>query len=112
MNKFKSVVDELKLKPITPELKSKFCKHLCEKVASEYNFENNYRKTGAINTFIYFATEKHSPESILELINKKVSSELITFIETETGENAQSYDRSIALFESDSNEENVLTITW
>jgi len=101
-----------KVKPMTPELKSKFCKYLCEKIALKYDFENSYRKTGAINTFVYFATNEYKPEDILALINKNISTELINFIETEIGENAQSYDRSVALFESDSTEENVLTITW
>lgn len=100
-----------KIKPISRELKSRFVKHLCELIAGEYELENTYRKEGKINYFIIFPTEQYSSVEILRLMNNKLSNELREFIETETGENAKEYDRSVILFESEPNEAN-LTITW
>ena len=100
-----------KVKPIPSELKSKFCKHLCEKIANDLELDATYNVNSGIHNFIYFSNNTHSSEVILKTINKEIAGELIKFIETETHENAQEYDRSITLFESTSTEVN-LTITW
>ena len=101
----------LKLKNITPELKSKFIKHLCETISTTLNLEIAFNVNNGIRNFIFFSNDKYSSDQILQHINQNVSNELWNFIENETGEKAKDYDRSVALFESDSNDVN-LTITW
>lgn len=100
-----------KVKPISRELKSQFVKHLCELIASENQLENAFRKEGTINHFIIFSNESYNSEEILKLMNTKLPNELRQFIETETGESAKEYDRSVILFESEPTEA-TLTITW
>jgi len=101
----------VKMKPVTPEMKSKFFKCLCEIIANKLNLEVVYNVQNGIHNFIYFANETYSSDEILKIINNHVSNELRCFIETETGDNPKEYDRSIALFESVANDVN-LTITW
>ncbi len=101
----------LKLKSISPELKSKFIKHLCETTSTKLNLEVAFNVNDGIRNFIFFSNNEYSSDKILQQLNLNVSNELWNFIESETGESAKEYDRSIALFESDSNDVN-LTITW
>ncbi len=101
----------LKMKAVTPEMKSKFFKQLCETIANKLNLEVAYNVQNGIHNFIYFANDTYSSEEILKTINNHVSNELRCFIEMETGDNPKDYDRSIALFESVANDVN-LTITW
>lgn len=103
--------ESLKVKPMTKELKSKFCKHLCEIIATKCKLDVTFNATNGIHNFVYFSNEEYSADDVLNLLNESLPSELVTFIETETGENAKEYDRSIALFESTTSEVN-LTITW
>jgi len=99
------------IKQIPKELKLRFCKHLCEQIATKYELESAFNFNSGVHSFIYFTTEEHSSEEILKLINTEMNIELINFIETETGDNAKEYDRSLVLFESETNEAN-LTIIW
>jgi len=101
----------LKVKPISKELKSKFVKHLCEAVATECKLDVNFNVNGGIHNFVFFSNEEYTADDVLTLINERLPKEIVIFIETETGDHATEYDRSVTLFESSSTEVN-LTITW
>ncbi len=101
----------MKLKAISKELKSKFIKQLCETVANKHNLKVAFGADAGINNFVIFANEAITADDILKIVNESVNAELRIFIETETGDNAKEYDRSIALFESTSTDVN-LNITW
>lgn len=100
-----------KMKHMTKELKHKFFKHLCEATANEYNLETTFNVNSGIHKFILFSTDDMSSSSILDKLNKSVYQEMITFIETETEEEAKAYDRNITMFESETNDVNLI-ITW
>jgi len=101
----------MKLKGISKELKSKFVKQLCETVANKLDLAVSFGVDAGIHNFVMMTNDSLTADDILKIVNESMNEELRIFIETETGDNAKEYDRSIALFESTSTDVN-LNITW
>jgi len=100
-----------KLKPMSKELKNNFFKHLCKTTEDAHDLEGVFNVEGGIHKYILFSTEAISSQEILKVMNSSVYQEMVAFIETETGEDSKLYDRNITMFESETNDVNLI-ITW
>lgn len=98
-------------KPIPKEIIDKFIKKICEDVARPSKLNTNYNNLHNIKKLIIFTNNITESENIHNLLMNKCCSELGPFIELETNIDRKEWNRSITLFES-SIEKNNVSLFW
>ncbi len=100
------------LKPIPKDLLTKFFREgfaeICNVAKIDVSHIKMNDQTHVLNIF---TTNRTQGEKIIEAMMHKVAYELGNFLEKETGEDRRTFYRSVTLFES-SVEENQVSIRW
>lgn len=100
------------LKPLPKELITKFLKNSCKEIASTAGCEYNYMiLADNVNNITIFTNSEKTGLKIGEELNRRIAYNMAEFIETETGESATRYFRTVTLFES-TVEDNRISIQW
>ena len=107
----KSDIKLKKILPIPKPLIDKFIKSICESATKETNLVSNYSSSEGVQKIIILTNNIVESEKIHTLLMSKCCFELGDFIEKETNTNRNQWNRSITLFESVVEQNNV-SIFW
>lgn len=100
------------LKPIPKKLLTKFFKEGFTEICTVAKIDVSHIKMNDQTHLLnIFTTSKEQGERIIEAMMHKVAYELGSFLEKETGEDRKKFHRSVTLFES-SVEQNQVSVRW
>lgn len=106
------MVDEIKhVSPIPREIINKFIRSVCKNITVQLNLTLNYSNVDNVHKILIFTNNLAESEKVHDLLMNRCLVELGSFVEEETGIDREKWNRTLTLFESVVEQNNV-TLFW